>query len=96
MNMLEIRELVADEWGQSEIYLLKVNADILKNYRDKYPEHVASVKPGDWVLCGFDDCLMYGRAEMVMYLAPPSGIENSEYKEEFNGVNDLLLKLNAA
>jgi len=94
MNMLQIRDLVAEEWGGSEIYLLKVNAEILEDYRKKYPVHVASVKPGDWVLCGFDNHVMYGHVEMIRYLAPSFDFSSDEYKQEFNGVSDLLKRLN--
>jgi hypothetical protein len=94
MNMLEVRDLVADEWGKSEIYLLRVNPDILRDYREKYPEHVASVSPGDWVLCGFDNHIMYGHVEMIRYLSPSFDFSSEEYKREFNGISDLLKRLN--
>lgn len=96
MNMLEVRDLTAVEWGGSEIYILRVNADILRDYGDRYPEHVASVEPGDWVLCGFDNHIMYGHKEMLRFLAPMVDASTQEYLEEFNAVSDLLTRLNKA
>lgn len=95
MNMLEIRDLCAHEWGTAEIYFLKVSDGILRAYREKYPEHVVSVKPGDWVICGFDG-LMYGKCEFVRFLAPALEVDNDVYRKEFRGVLDILDRLNAA
>lgn len=96
MRMLEVLDLMAKEWGESGIYLLEVREEILSEYRERYPEHVASVDAGEWVLCGFDGHLMYGHAEMLRFLAPMVDASTPEYLEEFNQVSDLLTRLNRA
>lgn len=93
MIQLEVKDLMAHEWGYSEVFLIQVDEEELREYREKYPEHVLSVKPGDWVFCAFDT-IMYGREEMMHYLAPSPDFDDPQYLEELNQINDMLLRLN--
>lgn len=92
MFQLKIEDLMADEWGYSDVILRPLSDEDLRDCRKHWPEHVLSVKPGDWVIEAFDG-VIYGREEMMHYLAP-SEFNDPQYIEELNSINDMLLRLN--